>query len=220
MPIPSQLASSLDGLKAVAEQIVLDPKYHDILAIVKGARNGAVYGAKVRFPHALVIREKVGLVLRATRHHASNLARFAIVYKTTCMILKYLADGKEGTYDSFIGGLLGGYIVFGGRSLRSGKISSINMQIVIYVFARVILALAKLAVKPGVGLPIISQPELSKTISYYAWPAFAAGSWAMVMHLFRYHDAEIQSSLRNSMSYIYVQSDHWDSLRTLLWHNK
>lgn len=115
---------------------------------------------------------------------------------------------------------MGGYFVFGSRSRRSGKISSINMQIVIYVFARVVLALAKLSVKPGVGMPIISQPELSKTISYYAWPAFAAGSWAMVMHLFRYHDAEIQSSLRNSMSYIYVQSDHWDSLRTLLWHNK
>ncbi|KJR85214.1 peroxisomal membrane protein 4 [Sporothrix schenckii 1099-18] len=299
MSVPSQLASTLDGLKAVAEQIVLDPKYHDLLAIVKGARNGAVYGAKVRFPHALVyelspfypldaqrttpalspfarnddrwssfsgpertstswsprlfsfphvfthtllspdwtpfvypsasptnsltlfsVREKVSLVLRATKHHASNLARFAIIYKTTCMVLKYLADGKEGTYDSFIGGLLGGYIVFGGRSKRSGKISSINMQIVIYVFARVVLALAKLAVKPGVGLPLVSQPPLSQTISYYAWPAFAAGSWAMVMHLFRYHDAEIQSSLRNSMSYIYVQSDHWDSLRTLLWHNK
>lgn len=92
MPIPSQLATTLDSLKVsfsekrrlssptgiskmaeavthsrhkianvilllyqvVAEQIALDPKYHDILAIVKGARNGAVYGAKVRFPHALV----------------------------------------------------------------------------------------------------------------------------------------------------------------------
>lgn len=125
-----------------------------------------------------------------------------------------------GHYDPFIGGLLGGYVVFGGRSRRSGKISSINMQIVIYVFARVVLALAKLSVKPGVGLPIVSQPALSQRLSYYAWPAFAAGSWAMVMQLFRYHDVEIQSSLRNSMNYIYVQSDHWDSLRTLLWHNK
>lgn len=124
-----------------------------------------------------------------------------------------------GPYDSFLGGLLGGYLVFGGRT-RSGKISSVNMQIVIYVFARVMLALAKVAVKPEVGLPLVSQPELSQTISHYAWPAFAAGSWAMVMHLFRYHDAEVQSSLRNSMSYIYVQSDHWDSLRTFLWHNK
>ncbi len=33
---------------------MLNPKYHDVLAILKGARNGAVYGTKVRFPHALV----------------------------------------------------------------------------------------------------------------------------------------------------------------------
>ena len=34
--------------------VILDPQYADVLAIVKAARNGAVYGAKVRFPHALV----------------------------------------------------------------------------------------------------------------------------------------------------------------------
>ncbi len=45
----------------------------------------------------------------------------------------------------------GGYIVFGQRSARSGKISSVNQQIVIYVFARVTPALARLAVKPGYG---------------------------------------------------------------------
>lgn len=34
--------------------IILNPQYADYLALVKAARNGAVYGAKVRFPHALV----------------------------------------------------------------------------------------------------------------------------------------------------------------------
>ena len=33
---------------------MLDPKYHDVLTLVKGIRNGIVYGTKVRFPHALV----------------------------------------------------------------------------------------------------------------------------------------------------------------------
>jgi peroxisomal membrane protein 4 len=41
-------------LQAALERIILDPQYHDILAVLKGARNGAVYGCKVRFPHALV----------------------------------------------------------------------------------------------------------------------------------------------------------------------
>lgn len=40
--------SSLDA-------ILSDPAYHDYLAILKGARNGLVYGVKVRFPHALIM---------------------------------------------------------------------------------------------------------------------------------------------------------------------
>lgn len=42
------------GVQAVLEQIVKDPRYHDVLSLLKTARNGAVYGTKVRFPHALV----------------------------------------------------------------------------------------------------------------------------------------------------------------------
>lgn len=41
-------------IQAAIEKIILNPKYAGILAVVKAARNGAVYGAKVRFPHALV----------------------------------------------------------------------------------------------------------------------------------------------------------------------
>lgn len=36
-------------------QILADPSYHDYLGILKGARNGLVYGVKVRFPHALIM---------------------------------------------------------------------------------------------------------------------------------------------------------------------
>lgn len=125
-----------------------------------------------------------------------------------------------GTYDSFVGGLVGGYFVFGGRSKRTGKISSVNQQIVIYVFARVMLALARIAVKPGHGFPIVSSEPLHSTISHYAWPAFASLSWAMVMLVFRYHPEDLQSSLRSSMTYIYKDCNDFDSLRTLLWHNK
>ncbi|KAI1332527.1 peroxisomal membrane protein 4 [Xylariaceae sp. FL0255] len=225
------MASAIESVKAALERFILDPANHDLLAIVKGARNGAVYGAKVRFPHALVMvflfrsgtfRQKLDLIFRATRTHARNLAKFATIYKLTCYILKHYGatPGKEGQYDTLLGGLLGGYFVFGGRSKRSGKISSVNQQIVIYVFARVVLALARLAIKPGLGLPLVSQESRSKTISHYAWPVFAAVSWGMVMHLFRYHPDDLQPSLRSSMSYIYQQSNEWDSLRNFAWHNK
>ncbi|KAF4984829.1 hypothetical protein FZEAL_57 [Fusarium zealandicum] len=224
-------SAALEGVKNALEQIVRDPRYHDLLSLIKTARNGIVYGTKVRFPHALVMiflfrsgtfRQKVSLVLRATRHHATNLARFAVIYKLTMLALKYFGStpGKEGSYDSFMGGLVGGYFVFGGRSKRTGKISSVNQQIVIYVFARVMIALARIAVKPGHGLPVVSSEPLNSTINHYAWPAFASVSWAMVMLVFRYHPEELQSSLRSSMTYIYQDCNDFDSLRTLLWQNK
>lgn len=179
------------------------------------------------------VREKVGLILRATKTHATNLAKYATIYKATMLALKHMGSepGKEGSLDTFIAGLLGGYLVFGRRSKR-GNVSSVSKQIVIFsksspvwvalltclVFARVMLALAQLSIQPEVG--IIRTSELRNKISYGAWPAFAALSWGSVMWLFRWYPDTVQSGLRSSMDYIYVQSDQWDSLRNFLIHNK
>ena len=42
-------------MSALLQEIISNPAYHDYLAILKGARNGFVYGVKVRFPHALIM---------------------------------------------------------------------------------------------------------------------------------------------------------------------
>jgi peroxisomal membrane protein 4 len=182
------------------------------------------------------VREKLSLIFKATQTHARNLAKYVTVYKLTMLMLKHAGSspGKEGPYDTFFAGLLGGYLVFGRRS-KNGHISSVSKQIVIFgkllapsfgreliltatVFARVCLSLAKLSVQPGAG--IIKSQELSKRISHDAWPVFAALSWGSVMWLFRWYPETVQSGLRSSMDYIYVQSDHWDSLRNFIIHNK
>lgn len=62
------------------------------------------------------IREKVKLVLKATRQHARNLATFALIWKGVMLALRNInptTGGKEGRYDSFMAGLVGGYVVFG-----------------------------------------------------------------------------------------------------------
>lgn len=79
------------------------------------------------------VREKASLILKATKTHAQNLAKYATVYKLTMLALKHMGSdpGKEGPYDTFFAGLLGGYLVFGRRNKR-GHVSSVSKQIVIF----------------------------------------------------------------------------------------
>ena len=103
------------------------------------------------------------------------------------------ASTKERSYDAFLAGLIGGYAVFG-----RGSQSSVNQQIVIYVFARVVLAVAKLSIQNG---GIVSR-RMKDRLTVNAWPVFAAVSWGMVMWLFRWHPSTIQPSMRSSMNYM------------------
>ncbi|KAK9316173.1 Tim17/Tim22/Tim23/Pmp24 family-domain-containing protein [Lipomyces starkeyi] len=207
----------MDRVMDTLQQVILDPKYHDILGILKGLRNGAIYGSKVRFAHALVMtflfrngsfKDKMVLIIKATREHARNLATFVFIYKSTLYVLKS-TNGKEQDIDTFIAGLLGGYVVFG----RGGK-SSVNQQIVLYVFSRVVLGLAKLTVKKKL------IPSLHEDVGDKVWPAFAAVCWGLVMYMFRTDPDVLQPSMKTSMDYIYLDSNRWDSLRNLVWHNE
>ncbi|KAH0292078.1 peroxisomal membrane protein 4 [Aureobasidium namibiae CBS 147.97] len=228
----------ISALQATATRILQNPHYQPPLSLLKALRNGAVYGTKVRFPHALVmillfrsgpLSTKLSSVLKATKQHARNLATFAFLYKLLMLVQKSVRPaGKEMSSDSFVAGAVGGYYVFG----RSK--SSVNQQIVIYVAARVVLAAASLAVQPRGdntllggkyggrgGMGIIGLSDQSReAVRRHAWPVFASLSWASVMWLFRFYPDMLQPSLRSSMTYIYENADHWDSPRNFLWHNK
>ena len=163
------------------------------------------------------LREKTLLVLKATRQHATNLAKFAVLYKSGMLALRSINGGKEDSIHAFLAGLGGGYWVFGHGK---GASSSVNQQIVIYVFARVVLALAKLAVQPpgdnrlvagsygghgGKGLLGLNAQQLD-LVRRNSWPVFATMSWASVMWLFRHYPETLQPSLRSSMTYMYVDT--------------
>lgn len=124
------------------------------------------------------------------------------------LALKAINGGKEGHFDTFVAGLVGGYTVFG-RDIQN----PVSQQIVIYVFARVALAVAKLAVQPrgegkvagsGGGLGLVGNEEMRAAVLKNAWPVFASLSWACVMYMFRWHPETVQPSLRSSMNYMYV----------------
>lgn len=136
------------------------------------------------------------------------------------LVLRRLSPSqKEGKSHTFLAGLLGGYVVFG---RGKGGQSSVNRQIVMYIFARVVLALAGLAVqqqpshqrqphgKRG-GWQVGNNERMGEIgakvkgqLQRNSWPVFAAVSWGLVMWLFRWHPEMVQSSLRSSMKYMWV----------------
>jgi len=61
-------------------------------------------------------KARAKVIYRATKQHALNLAKFVSIYKTLLLIQKKLNNGKERNIDTFIAGLIGGYIVFGDRN--------------------------------------------------------------------------------------------------------
>ncbi|KAI0034936.1 peroxisomal membrane protein 4 [Vararia minispora EC-137] len=205
----------MDALRA----IILDPRYHDYLAILKGARNGFVYGVKVRFPHALIMAilfgrgdwpSRLRVIFRATRTHATNLASFVALYKTLLLVQKRVNGGKPRPYDTFVAGLLGGYVIFGDRT-------AINEQIVLYVCSRVVASFLPRAAPTRAPSASGDARPLPPDARYFS--VFAALSWGLVMYLFDTRPQTIQPGMFSSMRYLYRDSERWSSLRTLLWHN-
>jgi len=195
----------MSTLKAILD----NPQLHDYIPILKGARNGLVYGVKVRFPHALVMailfgrgnwQTRLKTILRATRQHATNLAQFVAMYKTFLLVQRKLNGGKPRTHDTFFAGLLGGYLVFGERS-------AINEQIVLYVCSRVVASILPRAGRPR-GLATTGDGTVKPVppdSRYFS--LFAAVSWGAVMWLFQHRGETLQPGMFNAMTYLYRDSE-------------
>ena len=70
-------------------------------------------------------KTRLGVIYRATRQHAFNLAKFVSIYKTLILLQKKINSGKERNIDTFVAGLIGGYIVFGERNAVNEQVDHI-----------------------------------------------------------------------------------------------
>lgn len=180
-----------------------------VLSIIRGLRNGVIYGSKVRFPHALVMTvlfregslyEKMRGILKATFTHARNLSCFVAVFKGVMMLMSHLRNTEDGL-NTVVAGFIGGGIIFGGNN-------PINSQINMYIMSRVVIGLARTAVRRGY------IKEFKGSFRLYA-----AVCWALVMYLF-YHESSpehvLQKSMVTSMDYLYLQSNEWPDTRNII----
>ena len=111
------------------------PHHSCLLSIVRGFRQGVVYGAKIRFPHALVmtflfrggsLSDKASAIATATYTHARSLGAYAALYKLLTCALRH-TTGQSTQSSPFIpltSGFIAGALMFG----RSSPITTqINM---------------------------------------------------------------------------------------------
>ncbi|KAK6751799.1 hypothetical protein RB195_003303 [Necator americanus] len=188
--------------------------YPYFLAAIKGIRNGLIYGTRIRAPHAFVmvflfgqgtLLEKILTILRLTRIHAMNLAKFAFSFRLVKEFLMRI-DGTKGhprEWQSFVAGAIVGYFVFGDDN-------SVNMQVNMYLLSRITIGLAKLLVKKEV----IPQPK------FKVFPVYAAFCWGVVLWLFEHYTDVLQGSLISSMTYLYKDSNYWTDFKTFMIRNK
>ncbi|XP_068598993.1 peroxisomal membrane protein 4 [Brachionichthys hirsutus] len=207
MAAPDMMKTVLYTINSLLQQ----EKYKAALAVLKGFRNGAVYGAKIRAPHALVmtflfrsgsLKNKLNAILKATYTHSRNLACFVFTYKGLQALQERL-QGKSLQSHSFLAACVGGWLVFGDNN-------NINCQINMYLLSRILFALSRLLVEKG----FIPQPKRD------TFPLFAMLVWGIVLWLFEYYPHTLQPSLQSSMNYLYRDSNVWHDISDFLVYNK
>jgi len=211
--------------KEALQAILLNPAYHDYLAILKGARNGFVYGCKVRFPHALLMAFLFGKgswairmrsVLMQTWTHAAGLTKYVAVYKTLVVLLKKYHGGKSQYYDTFLSGMLSGYLTLSDRT-------TINEHILLHGIGRVLTATmprAPPSSPPTSPRSPSSPPRVRPLPPDAQWfTGFIAVTSGILMWMFEHHGERVQPGLFSSFTYLYRDSNQWDSFRTFLIRN-
>lgn len=223
--------------------VLSNPLYRPLLEIIRSARNGVVYGGKIRFSHALVInllyrsgslRPRLIEVLKATKNHAEVLAGFAIIYKLGLGILlndQVLGANSTGM-SKFLAGAFGAWVVYSQHFNYFHP--GITHQITLYCFSRVLIAVSKILLDKYLlcqnpnyrttngykGYSSLTNTQKSKLkLQYYnkTWKYFAVLTWGLVMFIYDYQPQYLQSSLRHSMHYIYdVEMDTWTNWKDFL----
>lgn len=155
------------------------------------------------------LREKLRGVVRLTFEHTKNLALFVGVYKMVLAVMrqnKQIIDpgsvttpvGKPAAHwHAAVAGAVGGYLVW-------GRYSGVNYQIVMYLLARVMIAIVRVLAKRGV------RPFSDHKFDA-VYPALATVTWATVMWLYENEGSSLHASLRKSMEFLYDESCRWQN---------
>ncbi|KEG12695.1 peroxisomal membrane protein 4 [Trypanosoma grayi] len=192
--------------ECLINEMIRSGNYKALLNAVKGFRNGFVYGARIRAPHALVLnlvwsnapyRVMARRIYEATKRHSLSLGATGCVISLVRSLLSWLQGGPQVWHSALAGFLVG--VLFWGES------NPVTVQMSMYILSRILSAmLFILAGKYGWKLPA------------GAFRVYSGVLWMIVMPLFFYYGDAMQVSMRNSMKYIYQDNEKYTSWYDLL----
>eukprot|EP00484_Ammonia_sp_Unknown_P025201 CAMPEP_0197051562 /NCGR_PEP_ID=MMETSP1384-20130603/26199_1 /TAXON_ID=29189 /ORGANISM="Ammonia sp." /LENGTH=252 /DNA_ID=CAMNT_0042484147 /DNA_START=35 /DNA_END=793 /DNA_ORIENTATION=+ len=186
----------------------------DAWSILRGFRNGLMYGVKIRLPHAFVmtllfshnrsITNMSSVIIKKTQEHSVHLGKYVMLYKLLIVLIRRILNYPHNHFPiiHLLAGGIGGGIIWGQRT-------AVNHQINLYVFSRIFMGLIRSGVERG-----YFDGKLWK--QWYL--LFAAVTWAIVMYLFEFEEHNLSRSLAASMRYLYHNEMKTPSDLRQVWH--
>lgn len=182
------MADGIVGVPHVADGLVSRTSH--------AALCGAVYGAKIRGPHALVmalvfgrkpLRERARDIVLATVTHSRQLGSYAALYTLARAALLRALGQERARLCAFAAGACGGALVWGDDT-------AISTQLNLYLLSRIVVGLVRSA-SDRIGLRG-GKP---------AFRLWSAAMWGAVMLMYESDPLHrhMQASLVSSMRYIY-----------------
>nr|CCC92637.1 putative peroxisomal membrane protein 4 [Trypanosoma congolense IL3000] len=193
------------------DEMIRSGRFRILLDAIKSFRNGFVYGARIRAPHALVLNlvwssAPYSVIARrvfdATRQHAMRLGATGFTFSLIRSLLN-AAEGKQRPWHSAFAGFIVGCLYWGEQG-------PVTVQMSMYILSRILSALFFVLLKKR-GL--LSPTEPSPT---WAFRLYSGVLWMIVMPLFFYHRDTVQPTMRTSMQYIYEDCTRYTNWYDLL----
>ncbi|RNF15180.1 putative peroxisomal membrane protein 4 [Trypanosoma cruzi] len=212
MPVST---SDAPGLRRVAltseaarliDDMIRSGKYKELLDAIKGFRNGFVYGARIRAPHALVLnlvwtnapyRVMARKIYQVTKRHSMALGCTSLTFSLLRAFLRKLHGGPRNWHSALAGFLVG--VIFWGEQ------NPVTVQMSMYMLSRILSALL-----------FILAGKFGWKFSPGAFRIYSGVLWMIVMPLFLYYGDAMQPSMRSSMRYIYQDNEKYSSWYDLL----
>ncbi|CAJ1028500.1 putative Tim17/Tim22/Tim23/Pmp24 family [Leishmania utingensis] len=190
---------------AVVERInrmIASGDFDVFFTALKGFRNGLVYGTRVRAPHALVLNlvwskspysSMPAKILKVTKTHALGLGYSSATFAVIRGILRNL-QGTTHAWHNALAGFVVGCLFWGDPS------NGVHVQMMMYMLARIVCALYHLLTSTCV----MSIPPV-------AYRLYMGCLWSLAIMFLMYSPDKLQSSMAQSLEYIFKDSGKFSS---------